>query len=253
MKISWRLLAGFCGMSLLSFGSTIDNISVSDGSLSTVVLSTFNAYGNTMGPMVVTVNFGSGSASCEWVAATAGCGVTGQFDIGFSPAAGHTYPLIDPLGFWFIDDLRTPLEGSNNDIFSVTINTLAGNVALDRCMSSPGVFNNNNNTLFSDCDTEGTIGSNDGWTANDAPGGNNIVADVAYTNRLRTAAQNVGDLYGFMTLTFNKGNTTFDPHERFTWRMDTDLLIAPEPAAMSLVGGALLALGVIRRRKSGRA
>jgi hypothetical protein len=55
----------------------------------------------------------------------------------------------------------------------------------------------------------------------------NNTMSLVYSNRLHTATQNIGDLYG--SVTFAVDGSSFTPSEGFTWEMDADL-VTPEGA-----------------------
>jgi hypothetical protein len=243
----------FCGLSAVSalpgMASTISDVSWNDSTQTRIAgVSPTTATGANMGPMLVTVNFVNGDTDfCFWSTSLMGCnGTNSMFTIRVS--AGDTRNAT-----WTVDNNHANVFGSGENLVSFTINALAGYVGFDQCLNGltgnkpgvPGPTSNPNQF----CLGTGTTNSGTGLAAQDGTGGNNTMS-VVYSNRLYTPTQNLGDLYG--TATFTVDGSSFTPSEVFTWEMDTDLMVTPEPATFGMMGFALIVLGGIRRKYSRR-
>jgi hypothetical protein len=226
--------------------STISSVSVSNGTPFAVAYSSFAATETNMaGRLSITADFGvNGTSTCSWTANAANCTGTG-FSVIFTD--GDTYPT-GGSHFWTITNTGT------FTLSAITFNgvTGAGNgVAFDRCMSGSSTFNDTESG--GNCGTEGTAGSNIGWSASSAAGGSSgTTATALYSNILNLSSQSaVGDAFGVLKLTF--GGTAFTRDRNFTFEADTDLVSAsgvPEPGTLALLGGGLLGLGFIARRRA---
>lgn len=232
--------------------STINGVTSSTGTTSTVSFSSFTAQSNTMGGMLVQVTWNDSTIqTCTWVNATGGCNGT-NFQIRETDGSTQTYN-----GTWQVWNTRTT---ANTSITSFTlIGTGAGNsggtVVFDLCWNSGNTPNYTNSGAGTTCGVEGTLDSNVGWSASAYAAGSPSATSVVYTNaiiRLGSGAP-VGDEFGRVTFNFAAGNFAGNAStaagNAFTWRMDSDIVVIPEPATFGLVGLTLLGVGVLRRRK----
>jgi hypothetical protein len=260
------ILGSLCLSAVAVSGSTVFSpITVSNGTVYTVSISTDTAGGADMAGMVITVNFNSGpSETCTWATISGNNGGCSGADFSINYNGTNTDPaVITGGGPWTISNTST---GKN--ITSVSINAIAGLVTFDRCTtgsSEPGTPDDSNPGF--DCalggnPTEGTPGSNVGFSVASATGGSNITATAAYTNlehlSSQTAATAAHDLYGVLTLSWSSvdGSHTFAHGNTFTFEADTDKLAsasadvtAPEPATLGLTGLTMVCLGLLRRRR----
>ena len=141
---------------------------------------------------------------------------------------------------------------------SIVFDGISGGIAFDRCMTGANTFNDNNPTFFGFplCLTEGTPGSNIGFSVGSGTGGTaGIDGTVQYQNVLHLAASSpVGDLWGQITIAFS--GSAFTSGSTFTFRADTDevsnIVANPEPGTWGLMGASLVAIGLKLRRRSVR-
>ena len=240
------------------YASSITTPSEVAGTIGTYGVASFDAAARTMVGLKIVVTWSDNStATCTWSDVTGGCNSANRFSISENDGTLDTYN-----GVWSITNLFNP-SGPNPTITKIQligsgVDNPTGLVGFDICWNgspSTGSQNwTNAGAIGGTCGNEGTPGTNIGWTASGLNGGRNIsTSSVTYTDRVRLPtgpANGVGDEFSEVTLNFASGVFT-NTQQAFTWRMDTDLLLAsvPEPATFGLVGLALLALGGVKARR----
>jgi hypothetical protein len=250
------IFAVILGFGAVASASTItEPLTTVTGQSYTVVSTAFAVDGDQMAGMKISATFaGGGTDTCTWATGSpnAGCtGIGGDFSLLFPHLQDTDPDTSGANGIWTLTNLDT------NTLTSLTVDAVIGGVSFDRCLLASGFDDTNNN--ISVCDTahgglEGTPGTAEGWTVNNANGGTSgITASATYFDVLHTSGQApILDAWGEMTLNF-AGTTTFATSDTFTYRADTDLVTAsadvPEPATMGLLGLGLLGLGALRLRK----
>lgn len=266
MKFSFAVLAAT--FSVASFGSTVTYSSpaTQNDTTFTVSISTATTTGSDMAGIEFSayLNGSSTASTCVWAAgSTAGCTTSSGVEIGF-PGTTSTDPAAGGAGaIWTI----TNDAGAGNDVTKVVINAVVGDTEFDLC--TYGVSNTIDLTNDSHGETnycsggtasQGTVGSNVGYSAIGAPGGSSITGTATYSDLLhlssQTVATAVGDIWGDLTFTFPASDGgEFVNGDTFKFYADTDTLSsaqadAPEPASVGLLGMGLVGMGLLSIRRT---
>lgn len=234
-------------------GSTIFSVGTNAATTAyTITISGFGTTGASMVGMQITANYSnSTSATCAWIAAGT-CTVANSFAVSY-PAAQSTNPTQATAGTnWTITNNNATVGVR---MTSITFNGIPGLTGFDRCLNASNVPDDTN----VNCTGQGTAGSQVGWSVGNGVttlGTSGIQGSVVYSNPLHlSAATAVGDLWGSFTITFS--GTNFNNGNTFTFQSDSDTLTTatadvvatPEPSTFGLAGFALVALGLIKRKR----
>jgi len=240
------------GSAVTSVGSTVSVLSTTIGTAYTVTVTDFTTTGADMVGMEITASYSTGgSLTCTWLGTGSCTSGVGGFSVTY-PVGSSTHPRTNNDN-WTITNSRVGFT-----MTSLTVNGIAGLTAFDRCMTSAGVFNDTNpgGSTGTSCNTAGTVGSDLGFSVGSGTAGTGSAGTsgtVVYQNALHLAGSPiVGDWWGQFTITF--AGTAFTSGRTFTFRTDSDTLTSaiadvPEPGTFAGVGIALMALGLVARKR----
>jgi hypothetical protein len=241
--VSMKSIVALIAMAGAAFASTITGASATTGTIydaASVTDTMIGITGSASG--TVTLNGLSFSLQCVFVGNNCNAGSYVLSVTGGDTNASSTIWTVNNQSMGTIDSLTVSLTGA---VFNPCV---SGGVPTSQsgCASStPGA---------------GTGGSVIGNTPDS--GTTAATAVVAYSNELRLGGINgltYGDAYTQVVLTFSNN---FNTGDTFTFLADTDLAPGfgsvgtvtgnPEPATYGLVGGALVGLALLRRRRNVR-
>jgi len=243
------LSALFLSTAVLSVANTISSAAETPGTTYSVTSVTGSETANQLNGATVTATFASGSASCTFVGGTC-TGGGSTFSLSLTP--GSTL-----ASTWLVTNSDT------SALESLSVNLQGATSAFNPCVSGGNAM-----TTSGECgNSGGTAGTNNSESVSMAGNAANATkgsASVLYANEVALgAAAPKGDLFTQITLSFG---TTFTTGQTFTFAAGTDLLAAaasnpiiaaafipadptPEPATLGLVGGSLVGLGLLARRR----
>ena len=229
-----KLLWAACVTAGMASASSIVGVSASDGVINKSYddVTDLMTGGNLNGSQVIAQLANGGTLSCTFIGNSC------------SGAAGAVVVNADTLAS---DTIWSIANSTGQSLASITIQ-LSG-AAFNPCVggNQPVLTIS---TCFSPTPGAGQARSVIGNSPN--TGTTQTSATVNYTNRIQlsTSPTVSSDLFTQIQLLFGvNGSPAFQNGETFTFLADTDLVHNPEPATYGLVGSALLALGLFRRRR----
>jgi hypothetical protein len=222
MKKTVLALAMLAGMTTVAQAAV--TVTATNGTpQTTTALTGFATSGDEMVGMQITGVYGGSAFSATWAANGSGCGIASNAFFSVSQC-GDTFS--SP---WTLSNTGTGL------LTSLSFLGVPGRTVFDRTNPSPGTGGSANGADFALTTTGPDI-------------------DVTYTDILRVPpGAAVGDLYTRVNLLFNGGNGWGGGAFSFIMDADnarTDIVQAPEPGSLLLMGLGLAALGAARRRRA---